>query len=197
MAVRDELKALAKLAQMDHSARDLDEELKRIPAHLEELRGSVQTLEALLAQERSQLTEAETLKVDRAAELKARVEGLQRARRNAAQATNMKESQAGEREVEVNRRAIKEREEDLKRIGEAIEAKTASLAEREKDFQEAQQMLHAEEETSKTKVDELEAERNKLLAGRDEIVGVIRQYPVSEFGQSSLVKTVRALPGPA
>lgn len=181
MAVRDELRALAKLALMDDSARDLDKELKRIPQHVEELRGSVQTLEALLAQERSQLSEAEALKVERATELKTRVEGLQRARRNAAQATNMKESQAGEREVEVNRRAIKEREEDLKRIGETIEAKTASLAERENDFQEAQQMLQAEEDTSKTKIEELGAEREKLLAGREQLVDVISQTLIRRY----------------
>lgn len=181
MAVRDELIALAKLAQMDESARDLDAELQQIPASLEELRANVQMLETLLAQERAQIEEAQALKVTKAAELKERTEGLSRARRKVAQSTNMKESQASEREVEANRRAIKEREEDLRRIGEAMEAKTASLVEREKDFEEAKQLLQGREETAKTRLAELSVERDKLLGGRDEIVSkvpkaVIRQY---------------------
>ena len=181
MAVRDELIALARLARMDDSARDLDSELKQIPERLEELRSSVQMLESLLAQERSQLDEAEQLKGARATELKDRVEGLQRARRKAAQATNMKESQAGEREIEANRRAIKDCEDDLRRIGEAIEAKTASLAEREKDFDEAKQLLQSEDDKAKARVAELEAERGELLGGRDEIVATLPQVVIRRY----------------
>ena len=45
--MREELVALAKLAEMDDSARDIDAELKQIPEQLEELRNSVQMLENL------------------------------------------------------------------------------------------------------------------------------------------------------
>ena len=62
--MREELVALAKLAEMDDSARDIEAELKQIPQHLEELRASVQTLESMLAQEREQLTAARTLKTE-------------------------------------------------------------------------------------------------------------------------------------
>ncbi len=165
--MREELVALAKLAEMDDSARDIDAELKQIPQRLEEMRNSVQTLETMLAQERQQLSEAEQLKVKQTGELKERSEGLQRARKKVAQATSIREADAGEREVEANRRAIKEREDELGRIAQAIEAKTASLAEREKDFEETKSSLQADEESSKARVAELEEQRAKLLDGRD------------------------------
>ena len=133
---------------------------------LEELRSSVQMLENLLAQEREQLAQAEALKQEQSAELKERGEGIQRARKKVAQASNLREANAAEREVEANRRAIKEREEELSRIGDTIEAKTASLAEREKDFEEAKQVLQSQEESSKARIGELEEERGKLLDGR-------------------------------
>ena len=135
---------------MDDSARDIDAELKQIPQSLEELRDSVQTLETMLAQEREQLAEAEQLKVQQSTELKERNEGLQRARKKVAQASSIREADAAEREVEANRRSIKEREDELGRIGQAIEAKTASLAEREKDFEEAKGVLQSKEESSKS-----------------------------------------------
>ncbi len=154
--MREELVALAKLAEMDDSARDIETELKQIPERLLELRDGVLTLESMLAQEREQLDLARQLKTEQSGELKERAEGLQRARKKAAQATSAREADAAEREVDANRRAIKEREDELARIGQAIEAKEASLAEREKDFEEAKGVLKSEEESSKTRIAELE-----------------------------------------
>jgi len=179
--LREELVALAKLAEMDDSARDIESELKQIPEHLEELRVGVQTLESMLAQERQQLNVARQLKVEQSGELKERAEGLQRARKKAAQATSAREADAGEREIDANRRAIKEREDELARIGQAIEAKEASLTEREKDFEEAKGMLQSEEESSKTRVAELELERGKLLGGRDDLLVKIPKTVVKRY----------------
>ena len=179
--MREELVALAKLAEMDDSARDIDAELKRIPQQLEELRNSVQMLENLLAQEREQLSQAEALKLQQAAELRERSEGLQRARKKAAQATNAREANAAEREVAANRSAIKEREQELGRIGDTIEAKTASLAEREKDFEEAKGMLQSQEESSKARVAELDEQRGVLLSGRDSLVAKVPSNIVKRY----------------
>ncbi len=179
--MREELVALAKLAEMDDSARDIDAELRQIPQRLEEMRNSVQTLETMLAQERQQLSEAEALKVQQSGELKERTEGVQRARRKLAQATSIREADAAEREVEANRRAIKEREDELGRIAQAIEAKTASLAEREKDFDETKISLQADEESSKARVAELEEQRGKLLDGRDLLAAKVSKTIVKRY----------------
>jgi predicted nucleic acid-binding Zn-ribbon protein len=179
--LREELVALAKLAEMDDSARDINAELEQIPRRLEELRTSVQMLEDMLAQERRQLAEAEELKTQQSAELKERNAGLQRARKKVAQASRIREADAAEREVEANRRAIKEREDELGRIGEAITAKTASLAEREKDFEEAKGVLQTEEESSKTRVADLQEQRAKLLDGRDGLAAKVSKPIVKRY----------------
>lgn len=179
--MREELLALAKLAEMDGSARDIEAELKRIPAQLEELRNSVQMLESLLAQEREQLAQAEALKLEQSTELKERNEGLQRARKKVAQAQNSREANAAEREVEANRRSMKEREDEIKRIADTIEAKTASLSERENDFEEAKTLLQTQEASSKTRVAELEEQRAGLLNGRDELVAKVPKMVVKRY----------------
>ena len=145
------------------------------------LRNSVQMLENLLGQERVQLAQAQALKQQQSTELKERGEGLQRARKKVAQAQNIREANAGEREVEANRRAIKEREDELKRIGDAIEGKTASLGEREKDFEEAKGLLQTQEESSKARVAELEEQRGVLLNGRDELAAKVPANVVKRY----------------
>ncbi|MEM7139354.1 MAG: C4-type zinc ribbon domain-containing protein [Myxococcota bacterium] len=177
---------------MDNSARDIEAELKQIPQHLDELRASVQTLEGMLAQEREQLAAARELKTEQSGELKERNEGLQRARKKAAQASSIREADAAEREIEANRRSIKEREEELGRIGQAIEAKEASLLEREKDFEEAKALLQSEEESSKTRLTELEGQRGVLLNGRDGLVdkvskNTVKRYERLRTGMSNVV----------
>jgi hypothetical protein len=119
--------------------------------------------------------------VQQSSELKERNEGLQRARKKAAQASSIREADAAEREVEANRRAIKEREDELGRISQAIEAKTASLGEREKDFEEAKGVLKADEESCKTRVAELEEQRGKLLAGRDDLAAKVPKTVVKRY----------------
>lgn len=171
--MREQLVALAKLAEMDNSAREIESELQRIPTQLEELRASVRTLETMLAQERAQLDNAIALKAEQSVELKERGEGLQRARKKVAQASNIREAEAAEREVEANRRAIREREEELGRISEAIDAKSASLAERERDFEEAKGVLRSQEESSKARTGELEGQRDEMLDGREELAAQV------------------------
>ena len=194
--MREELLALAKLAEMDDSARDIDAELKQIPQSLEELRDNVQTLETMLAQERQQLAEAEELKVQQSTELKERNEGLQRARKKVAQASSIREADAAEREVDANRRSMKEREDELGRIGQAIEAKTASLAEREKDFEEAKGVLQSTEESSKARMTELEEQRAQMLDGREGLVAkvpkaIVKRYDRLKTGITNVVIIIK------
>jgi hypothetical protein len=130
--------------------------------------------------------------VQQSAELKERNEGLQRARRKVAQASSIREADAGEREVEANRRSIKEREDELGRIGEAIEAKMASLAEREKDFEEAKAVLQSQEESSEARIAELDEQRAKMLNGRDVLAAkvpksVVKRYERLKTGISNVV----------
>lgn len=168
--MREELVALAKLAAMDASARHVEEELRELPARIESMRADVQVLESLLAQERAQLGEAEALRGAQADDLEARRASLANARKKVAQAHNLREANAAEREVEVNRQAIRDRESELERIGEAVEAKRASLAAREAQFEEARGMFEQEERRSSSRIEELAKERDALLEGRDKLV---------------------------
>src|SRR5262249_49370058 len=159
--------------RMDGSARTIDTQLEEIPRTLGRLSQSVQMLETLLARERSQITEAETLIAGQTAQLKANGEALAHARKKAAQATSARETHEGEREVEGYRRTIKEREEEIRRLNDTVVAKKASLVEREKEFSEARDLLELEQVAAKEKIAVLEQERNQLLNGRNELVAQI------------------------
>ncbi len=59
--MRDQLRALVKLAEIDSLAKDIDERLKGIPRELEERRQGVRKIEDLVARQRAGIVEAEKL----------------------------------------------------------------------------------------------------------------------------------------
>lgn len=167
--MQDELRALAKLAMMDGAASDHDAELRDLPAKIEAMRGDVQTLESLLAAERAQIDEATALRDERQAELQAKVDWLGAAKTKLSKARTLREADMAEREVEMTRRTIKEREEEIYSIEATLEEKSGSLGERESQFEEARKMLEEEEAAATARLAIVRAERDKVLAGREEV----------------------------
>jgi len=167
--MQEKLRALAKLAMMDGAASDHDAELRDLPAKIEAMRGDVQTLESLLAAERAQIDEATALRDERQKELQAKVDWLGAAKTKLSKARTLREADMAEREVEVTRKAIKEREEEILSIEETLEQKSGSLGERESQFEEARKMLEEEEAEAAARLEVVRKERDKVLAGRDEV----------------------------
>ena len=77
--MQDKLRALVRLAEIDNSARDTDEQLNGIPEELEERRAAVQSLEALVGGQRTQLEEAKALIAQQEADIKTRNDMLAKA----------------------------------------------------------------------------------------------------------------------
>jgi len=179
--VRDQMRALAKLAEIDSAARDFDKELAEIPARLDELRDTVQRLESLLSHERQQLAEAESLRKQQTDEIAARHDAISKAKAKSAKARNMREADASEREVDANRRMVREREEEIARLDEAIARVKGSLEGHEKEFESLRSMFAEEEQKANERLAELQAERAKATAGRDEYVEKLPKNVVTAY----------------
>jgi len=78
-----------------------------------------------------------------------------------------------EREVEVTRKAIKEREEEIFSIEETLEQKSGSLSERESQFEEARKILEEEAAAADARLEIVRKERDKVLAGREEVAKAV------------------------
>ncbi len=186
--MRDELVALAKLAEMDLAAWEFDSELKELPERIEGMRADAQVLENLLSGERQQLEAAEALLSERRSELELRKSALTKARAKGAQSRNFKQVDAAEREVEATRRAIKEREDEIASLELTIEGKTESLAERERQLGEAKEMLATEQAAAEIRLEELRKQRDEVLAGRDEVEGRISARTMKRYERQRSIK---------
>ena len=119
--MQDQLSALIKLAEIDSSARDIDDRIAAIPAEIEGRKSALSQLEQLVGSQRAKLEEAETLLHTHEKDLEERAHSLARAKMKGAKARNMKEADAAERELEGIRRSMRDAETERDRLKATIE----------------------------------------------------------------------------
>lgn len=179
--MREQLRALVKLAEIDHSASDLDRELKELPASVADMKGDLDRLDGLLAAERAELKEAERLQDAYGEEIAGSNTALSKAKAKGAKSRNAREVEMAEREMETVRRTIRDREEEQIKLQEAIDNKLKSLSDREGKLAEFRTMYDDEAAAAEIRVAELNAERTKVTAGRDDVAvgidkAILRRY---------------------
>ncbi len=179
--MREQLRALVRLSEIDDSASGIDKELRELPQRVAETRADLERLEGLLDGERRELVEAEELARAYDEQIGGSTDQLTRAKTKGAKARNAREAEAAEREMEAVRRTIKEREDEQLRLAEAIEQKKASLGEREAKLGEFRTMYEEEDALAKVRVEELLAERARVTEGREAIAAkvgaaLVRRY---------------------
>lgn len=177
----EQLAALAKIADIDAEAFRSDTELKEIPERIAELENDVKRLGELLAAERNEIKDAEALLTAQDDELQNQNQALARSKAKGARAKNMRETDAVERELEVIRRGMKEREEERGTLKAAIEKRKGSISKHEKELTELERFAAEEKQKAETRLGELRAVRERVMAGRKELAGkipadVLRRY---------------------
>lgn len=179
----ESLRALVRLSKIDAAAREIDRELQAVPARIAETRSDIERLAMLLGRERDDLGQAERLRASHEEEIARHTESLSRAKAKAAKARNAREAEAVERELEVARRSIKEREAERERLAGAIEAQRKTLAEHAGEFEKLRAMLAEDEAAAATKLAELKARRAEVTVGRDEIAALIDRTTLRRYEQ--------------
>lgn len=181
MSIREQLVALAKLGRIDASTFELDRELKEIPREVDQLRESVSLLEGLLAKERNELGQAQKLGEQQNEALREANDALSRAKQKAAKAKNAREAEAVERELDANRRSVKDREGERDRLTAAIAQVSASLQQHENEFAGLKEMLTQKSAEADAGIAELQAKRKEALHGRDDLLPLIPKDILSRY----------------
>lgn len=171
--MREQLRALVKLAEIDESAAGIDKELRELPASIDEMKADLGRLQNLLESERGELKEAQRLQDAYAEQIALSNEGLSKAKAKSAKSRNAREVEMAEREMDSIRRTIKDREEEQVKLQEAIDTKNKSLSDREAKLEEFRKLFEEEKAAAEGRTAELRTEREKVTAGRDAIAAKI------------------------
>jgi predicted nucleic acid-binding Zn-ribbon protein len=187
--VLEQLAALAKIADMDAEALRSDTELKDIPERIAGLDNDVKRLGELLEAERTEMAEAAVLLSAQEDELQNQSQALARSKAKSARARNMREADAVERELEVVRRSMKEREEERGNLKAAIEKRSASVKKHESELAELGRFAAGEKQKAEVRLQELRAIREQVMAGRRELAATL---PSEVFRRYEMIREKRA-----
>jgi predicted nucleic acid-binding Zn-ribbon protein len=163
--VREQL--VLQLQQSDSKVRELQSAATQLPAKLDPLRRDLAKLQGMLDAERSKLNETNTWRKTQQELIDREREALRQAQSKFQASKNTKEFNASSREVENKRKAIGDRETELKKVNEAAILSTTQLDARNKDVEVLRSELATSEAAMTTQLDAINAQLAEAVATRD------------------------------
>lgn len=165
--MREQLVLLLQLQQSDVKVRELETAATQLPARLDPLRRDLAKLQGMLDVERNKLNETNTWRKSQQEMIDREREALKLAQSKFQASKNTKEFNAASREVENKRKAIADREVELKKVNEAAVQSTAQLEARGKDVEALRTELANSEAAMAGQLDGLKAQLADAVAVRD------------------------------
>jgi uncharacterized protein len=165
--VREQLVLLLQLQQSDVKVRELQSAVIQLPARLDPLRRDLAKLQGMLDGERTKLGETNTWRKAQQEHIDRERDSLKQAQNKFQASKNTKEFNASSREVENKRKAISDRETELKKVNEAAVQSNTQLEARDKDVEALRTELSNSEAAMADQLDGLKAELAEATAVRD------------------------------
>jgi predicted nucleic acid-binding Zn-ribbon protein len=172
--VREQLVLLLQLQQSDVKVRELQTAATQLPARLDPLRRDLAKLQGMLDGERTKLNETNTWRKTQQDNIDRERESLKLAQNKFQASKNTKEFNASSREVENKRKAIGDREVELKKVNEAAGQSAVQLEARDKDVEALRTELTNSEAAMADQLDALKAALAEATAVRDEARGQVQ-----------------------
>jgi predicted nucleic acid-binding Zn-ribbon protein len=165
--VREQLVLLLQLQQSDSKVRELQTAVTQLPTKLDPLRRDLAKLQGMLDGERSKLDETNSWRKAQQEMIDREREALRQAQGKFQASKNTKEFNASSREVENKRKAIGDRETELKKVNEAAAQSTTQLEARTRDVDALRAELAASEAAMSGQLNGLKDQLAEATAIRD------------------------------
>jgi len=179
--VREQLKLLEKLQQVDADLHEKEQALSSLPTKLQSLKDDVSRVEMLLQKELLQLEDSQRLRAELDGGIKANQDQLNKSKGKLTQVRTSKEYMATQREMEATRKSNQEREDELLKLMEAIEASQKSIDVHQEDLKALKDHVKEEEKETEDKISGLKVEVDRFQTERDKMAKGIRRDVLAKY----------------
>jgi predicted nucleic acid-binding Zn-ribbon protein len=167
--LKEQLRYLLQLQTIDAKVRELEATIKSLPTKLEPARRDLAKLEGMLSAEKQRLAETESFKKQQETLLEREQDAFRSAKSKLGASKTGKEFNAATREIDNKKKAIQERESEVKKLTEVITTTGSQAAAHEKDVETIRQSLAGDEAEVASRVQVLREEIATVSSGRDEL----------------------------
>jgi len=165
--LKDQLQALLDLQTTDARVKELEAAIAKLPQRLEPTLRDLTKLETIIAGERARLEESGSWRRQQEALLEREQDALRQARSKLSASKNTKEYNAANREVDNKRKAILDREAELKKVVEAMTASSTDADAHARDVEMLRATVGTEEAKIAEQIAALKAQAADAIALRD------------------------------
>ena len=167
--LKEQLLFLLQLQAIDARVKEIQAQIDALPARLEPVRRDLAKLEGMVAEEKQRVADTEAWQKQQQDQLAREQEALRAAKGKLSGSRTGKEFSAATREVEYKRRAISERETELKKVSEVLSTTSTQAGSHDEDISQLQDHLAKEDAEVAEKVAALQAEITEVTQPRDEL----------------------------
>ena len=167
--MKDQLLLLQKLQGLDTQIKEIRQSIEQVPAKLAPAKQDLAKLEAMLAAEREKIAETEAWRAEQEDVVKREEEALKNAKAKLSEAKNARDFSAASREIDNKKRSIHDREQEILKVYEALEAGKERLSSKEEDIGKLRALVEGEEAQFADVLAELKAKADAIHALRPEV----------------------------
>lgn len=181
--MKEQLLLLLELQKIDARVHELRAAIEAMPQKLVTARNDLSKLEAILHAEGARLSETEAWRKEQESFIQMEDEAIKKAKIKLQSSRSTKDYSAATREVDNKRKMKAEREEEVLKIMEAIEASRKKLGAYQEDIEALRSKLQQEEASVGEQVAAFEAEVIERSAGREDLVARLDQSLLKRYEQ--------------
>jgi predicted nucleic acid-binding Zn-ribbon protein len=189
-----QIQALAALASVDAELKVLDDQLAQERSTLAGLKDSLKSVQEKLASDRAALTACEKNRNELQADLRTMQTQIEHSRDKMNRARTERETNAVQREMEELRKLVRDREDDMMKLGGEAENIRAQVTTGEEEAGKIEKELSANEGDINSRVGQVQAQRDEKQKERDVAVkaippALLRRYDHIRSKRSGAVAT--------
>ena len=179
--MKDQLILLRKLQDIDTRTNEVRQCMETLPAKLLPAKKDLRKLETILQMENDQISEADGWRLAQEDLVAGETEALKHAKQKLQDAKTAREFEAASREVDHKKRSIREREQEVLKVYEALENTREKFGSHQDDIAKLRGHIEEEEAKFSDQLRDLEQQATEIAAGRTDIAtkidpSLLRRY---------------------
>ncbi len=179
--MKEQLRLLRLLQSQDAQVKEMFTVLSTLPKQLADAKRALAEMEKRFEKEKQTLAETETFYKSQEEEQKNLAQQIAKSKSRLSQVRNAKETNALQREIDTNRRALDLREEELKRLSDALLEQKTRIVFQEEKLAKYTQELAIQEAESQARLKELEEKAQQAQFSRIEFTEKILPVLLKQY----------------
>jgi predicted nucleic acid-binding Zn-ribbon protein len=188
LSIPDQIRALERLAQIDAELRELQERVSQERSTLEGLKSGIAKLDEKLAADRAALGSMDKMRGELVQDVRNMNQQLDHSREKLSRSRTERESNAAQRELEELRKLIRDREDEINKLGLSLDASQQQIDATEADHRRLVGDLGAREGDINSKLGDAEGQ---LRGKESERAAALKALPSALYRRYEMIRSKR------